>query len=105
MEINIANNIKTVELLKVELLQKVTDFYGDISAEPDSETLTRLTDDAAALINVAYVLAARLGIDYDDISDAMRRKLKDEIDNNHLIERRYGDLSRLYKSVQSGGLV
>ena len=39
LEIDIANNIKTVELLKVELLQKVTDLFGDISAETDCETL------------------------------------------------------------------
>ena len=38
LEIDIANNIKTVELLKVELLQKVTDLFGDISAETDCET-------------------------------------------------------------------
>ena len=96
--INIANNIKTVELLKVELMQKVTDLFGDISAETDSETLTRLTEDTAALINVACLLAARLGVDYDSIGDFMKAELKREIDSDHLIERRYGDLSRLYKS-------
>ncbi len=98
MEINIANNIKTVELLKVELMQKVTDLFGDISAETDSETLTRLTGDTAALINVACLLAARLGVDYDSIGDFMKSELKREIEAGHLIERRYGDLSRLYKS-------
>ena len=33
MEIDIANNIKAVELLKVEILQNVTDLFGDLSAE------------------------------------------------------------------------
>ncbi len=98
MEINIANNIKTVELLKVELLQKVTDLFGDISAETDSETLTRLTGDTAALINVACLLAARLGVDYESVADCMKAELRREIDAGHLIERRYGDLSRLYNS-------
>ncbi len=99
MEINIANNIKTVELLKVELLQKVTDLCGDIAAEIDSETLSRLTDDAANLISVAYVLAFRLGVDFDSIRDAMKLRLKDEIENGHFIERRYGDLSALYHKL------
>lgn len=99
MEINIANNIKTVELLKVELLQKVTDLCGDIAAETDSETLSRLTDDAANLISVAYVLAFRLGVDFDSIRDAMKLRLKNEIDSGHFIERRYGDLSELYDKL------
>ena len=99
LEIDIANNIKTVELLKVELLQKVTDLFGDISAETDSETLTNLTEDTACLLNVAYVLAFRLGVDFDDINDVMKQKLKSEIDSEHFIERRYGDLSKLLKSL------
>lgn len=99
MEINIANNIKTVELLKVELLQKVTDLFGDITAETDCETMTRLTDDTAALLSVVYVLASRLGVDFDSINDAMKLKLKTEIENNHFIERRYGDLSRLFSEL------
>lgn len=98
MEINIANNVKTVELLKVELLQKVTDLFGDISAETDSGSLERLTGDTAALISVACLLAARLGVDYESIGERMKIALKSEIDAGHLIERRYGDLSRLYKS-------
>ncbi len=103
LEINIANNIKTVELLKVELLQKVTDLFGDISAETDSETAARLADDAAALINIAFVMAARLGIDYESVGFAMGRKLKQEIDRGHFIERRYGDLSALLGYIGSFG--
>ena len=55
LEIDIANNIKTVELLKVELLQKVTDLFGDISAETDCETLTNLTEDTACLLNLSLI--------------------------------------------------
>ena len=99
LEIDIANNIKTIELLKVELMQKITDLFGDITAEADCETLARLTGDAAGIINIAYILAMRLGVDLDDINDVMWRKLKTEIDNNHYIERRYGDLSELMKRL------
>lgn len=99
LEIDIANNIKTVELLKVELLQKVTDLFGDISAETDCETLSRLTDDTASLLNIVYILGMRLGIDFDSLNDTMKQKLKIEIENNHLIERRYGDLSQLFREL------
>ena len=101
MKIDIANNIKTVELLKVELLQKVTDFYGDISAEPDCETMSHLTEDVANLINIAYVMSLRLGLEFDDINDMMIKQLDAEIENNHLIEKRYGDLSKLKKALEA----
>jgi len=99
LKIDIANNIKTVELLKVELMQKLTDFCGDIAAEPDCETLTNLTCDAAGLINIAYVTAMRLGIEIEDINEMMIKQLDAEIKNNHLIEKRYGDLSRLREAI------
>ncbi len=95
MKIDIANNIKTVELLKVELLQKITDFFGDISAEPDCETLSHLTEDVANLINIVYIMSMRLGLEFDDINESMIRQLDIEIENNHLIEKRYGDLSKI----------
>ncbi|MCI5892554.1 MAG: MazG-like family protein [Clostridiales bacterium] len=101
MKIDIANNIKTVELLKVELLQKITDFYGDISAEPDCETMSHLTEDAASLINIAYIMSLRLGLEFDDINEMMIKQLNTEIENDHLIEKRYGDLSKLKKSLSS----
>ena len=50
LEIDIANNIKTIELLKVELMQKITDLFGDITAEADCETLARLTGDLSELM-------------------------------------------------------
>lgn len=99
MKIDIANNIKTVELLKVELMQKLTDFCGDIAAEPDCETLTNLTADAAGLINIAYITAMRLGVEAQDINEMMLKQLDAEIKNNHLIEKRYGDLSELRRAL------
>lgn len=99
MEIDIASNIKTVELLKVELLQKVTDLFGDISAESDSETLSRLTADTANLLNITYVLASRLGVNFDDINEVMQSQLNTEIKDKHFIEKKYGDLSILKKDL------
>lgn len=99
LKIDIANNIKTVELLKVELMQKLTDFCGDIAAEPDCETLTNLTADAAGLINIAYITAMRLGVEAQDINEMMLKQLDAEIKNNHLIEKRYGDLSELRRAL------
>lgn len=102
MKIDIANNIKAVELLKVEVLQNVTDMFGDISSEADSETRERILTDAARLICQTYLLAGRLGAGYDEIKNRMIAMLHGEIKNNHLLERRFGDLSKLLESVAGG---
>ena len=100
MEIDIANNIKAVELLKVEIMQKLTDLMGDIAAEPDNETLTNLTEDSANLIALVYILAFRLGLDYDDINSMISAALRRGIADNHILEKRYGDLSRLLENIK-----
>ena len=95
MGIDIANNIKAVELLKVEILQDITDLFGDISAEADSETRIRIAEDAANLINMTYLLCSRLGVSYTEIVQRMCSKLRTGIEEQHILERRFGDLSTL----------
>ncbi len=98
-DIKIANNIKTVEQLKAELLKSVAELYADINAEADSETSSRLKNDSADIINLTFVLAKRLGIDYDDIFECMKAKLDKSIEKNHPIEKNFGDMSELKKRL------
>lgn len=102
MEIDIANNIKAVELLKIEILQNVTDLFGDIAAEADSETRERITGDAARLIAQTYLLCSRLGVDFLDVEGDMKAMLKDGIAHRHILERRFGDLRALLGHLESG---
>lgn len=94
-DIKIANNIKTVEMLKVELLKCVSGLYEDINAEADSETNLRIADDAANIINLTYVLCRRLGVEYDAVEKCMRAKLDRCIEEKHPIEKNYSDMSEL----------
>ncbi len=98
-DMKIANNIKTVEQLKTELLRSVAELYADIGAEVDSETNNRLKNDSADIINLTLVLARRLGLDYDDVFDCMRAKLQKGIEKNHPIEKHFGDMSELKKRL------
>ena len=100
MEIDIANNIKAVELLKVEILQNLTDLFGDISAEADSETSQRIAADGARLICQTYLLCSRLGVDFEQVDDAMCTMLRSGIEENHLLERRFGDLKALLACLE-----
>lgn len=104
MEIDVANNIKAVELLKVELLQKLTNLYGNLSAEADSESNTRIAADAADIMIVLRILCRRLGIDYETVSMLMQKRLEDEIRNGHLLEHRFGDLSIILSEIREDNI-
>ncbi|MEG1442450.1 MAG: MazG-like family protein [Oscillospiraceae bacterium] len=99
MAIDIANNIRAVELLKLEILQKVTDLFGDISPGADNETFSRISQDSAALISLTYLLSSRLGVKFDDINEEMKKSLLIGIKDNHILERKYGDLSELLDCI------
>ncbi len=98
-DIKIANNIKTVEQLKAEILKSVAELYADIGAEADSETSYRLTDDAANIINLTFILARRLGLSYDEVFRCMEAKLDRGIEKQHPIEKNFGDMSELKKRL------
>lgn len=48
---------------------------------------------------MTFVLARRLGIDYDEVFDCMRTKLEKGIEKNHPIEKHFGDMSELKKRL------
>lgn len=99
--IDIANNIKSVELLKVEIMQSLTDLYGDIAAEADFDTENKIADDAANVINLVYLLCKRLGVRYSDINMYMKKKLEKGICDKHNLEKRFGDLSELLNEISA----
>ena len=98
--IDIANNIKAVELMKIEILQDVTNLFGEISAEADSDTSRRIAAEAAKLVNMVYLLCNRLGVGQEEVQAAMIQQLQAGIREQHLLERRFGDLSSLLEKLQ-----
>ncbi len=102
MEIDIANNIKAIELLKIEILQNITDLFGDIAAEADGETRKQLTADAARLITQTYLLSSRLGITAEEIEEDIKGMLDAGIAEQHILERRFGDLHTLLGYFEAG---
>jgi hypothetical protein len=91
----VANNLKAVELIKVEILHSLTKLFGDIIAEPDEGGENAIADDAANIITLTYLLSMRLGVNHDAITKKMKIKLKKSIASNHNLEARFGDLSEL----------
>ncbi len=94
-DIKIASNIKTVEMLKCQLLKSVSELFCDINSEADSDTCLRLADDGADIINLTYVLCKRLGVEYDEVMRCMKAKLDRGIEEQHPIEKNFRDMSEL----------
>lgn len=98
-DIRIANNIKTVEKLKCELLRSVSELFCDINTEADCETDLRIADDAADLINITYILCRRLGVEFDTVTECMKAKLEKAVEERSEIERNFGDMSKLHERL------
>ena len=97
---DVTRNIKIVEWMKTELLTSVSDLFNLIyrGVRPLDEALQ---DTLANIIMITYLLAKRLGISFKDIDYKIRQKIKIGIDENHSVERWYGDLSNLKNHIDN----
>lgn len=96
----ITRNVKIIEWMKTEILMSVGDLFSLIfkGVKPLDETLQ---DTLANIIMITYLLAKRLGISFKEIDYKIKEKIKIEIDENHSVERWYGDLSNLKKHMDN----
>ena len=92
--IDIAGNIRAVELMKVELLRKLTDLFSHIYTEPDSVSGDNIANDCASLIALSAMLGKRLGVSYEDTYSELLKLLKSKDglnpvfgDKNELLEK------------------
>lgn len=92
-DVDITKNIRVIEWLKVELVATVGNLLRAILK--GSEEL--LLDSLANTIIVIYVLGKRLGLNFAQIDIEIESKLKNNIDDNHEVEKWYGDLSALLR--------
>ncbi|MDX5712808.1 MazG-like family protein, partial [Clostridioides difficile] len=60
-----------------------------------------IQDTLANIIMITYLLAKRLGISFRDVDYKVKEKIKIGIDEDHSVERWYGDLSNLKKHMDN----
>lgn len=87
MNPNIASNIRTLEIIKVEILHNVTNLYGDLISEPSEDSQTVISNDAANIITLTYILCRRLGISFDDVNKKIKLKLERSIKEDQNLEK------------------
>ncbi|MCR8745880.1 MazG-like family protein [Romboutsia lituseburensis] len=97
---DVTRNVKIMEWMKTELLISVGDLFNLIfkGVKPLDETLQ---DTLANIIMITYLLAKRLGISFTEIDYKVKEKLKLGINEDHSVERWYGELSELKKHMDN----
>lgn len=96
--LEVTRNIKIIEWMKTEILVSVGDLFNLLfkGVKPLDEGLQ---DTLANIIMVTYLLAKRLGLSFSDVDYKIKEKVKTAINEEHSIERWYGDLSSLRKHI------
>lgn len=97
-EIDIIKNMKTIEWLKVQLLNNIGSLY-DTLASGENNTKENLEDLISNQILNSYLLGKRLGLSYEGIQSALKENIKINLIEEHKIEKWYGDLSVLLEFV------
>jgi hypothetical protein len=100
LNIDIVNNIKAIELIKIEILQNVTNMFGDIISEPVDGMFDTIVCDAANVISLTYLLCRRLGLEYKTVNEKIKFEINKNIENQHNLERKFGDLSKLLEDLE-----
>jgi len=90
-ENSIAKNIKVIEWLKADILASLSAVFKGMAKGSEEKILDAL----ASLIITTYVLGRRLGITFARLDFKIQSKLRKNIEEDHEVERWYGDLTEL----------
>lgn len=97
--LEVTRNVKIIEWMKKEIVVSIGDLFNLLfkGVGPLNEALQ---DTIANIIMVTYLLAKRLGISFSDLDYKIKEKIKTAVDEDHSIERWYGDLTNLKKHIE-----
>lgn len=100
-ELDITRSIKTIELLKSELVTDMADLFRALVNGVKEETQEAVSDALSNMIIVCYLLGKRLGVSYNFIEMKIRNKIKVGLLENNDMNKYYGDLTELSKHLDS----
>lgn len=96
-ELDIAQNLKTIEWLKAELLDSIAALFKSLLQKGNGA----IRDAASNIIIITYLLAQRVGVNFSGLDHAVREKLKISIEDSKEIGNWMIDISELYKYLES----
>ncbi|MCT4507256.1 MAG: MazG-like family protein [Tepidibacter sp.] len=98
-DLDVTKNIKIIEWLKTEILSSVSALY-EIMLKGASYTDETIQDILANIIMVTYLLGKRLGFSFCNIDKKIKEKIVRAINDDHKVEKWYGDLSELKEHIK-----
>lgn len=86
---DILKKVRVIEWLKAELLSSVAELFKALI----KGTEHTIIDAAVNVIIITNILARRMGIDFERIDTEVQRRLNQNIQQGHEVEKWFGDLS------------
>jgi len=93
---NIAQNMRTIEWLKAELISDLGSLYRAMVGNAEDLIL----DSLASLVIGCYFLGKRLGVSFQKLDSAITEKLSAKSLQEHEIEEWYGDVTNLQQYLK-----
>ena len=98
---NIANNLKSIEGIKSDILGEVADLYRKLSDYDELSDYANVESSVATIIAMDYILARHLGIAHSTIDARICELLAMAEENSHPLEVEFYDMSELLKYIRS----
>lgn len=100
-EVDVTRNIKIIEGLKSQILTEIAALFRSLVSGFKEDAREETGDAAANIIIITFLLAKRLGINYNAIGLKIQNKIRNGIINEQDEEKYYKDLSELAKYLNN----
>ena len=93
--INVAANIRAIDTVKSELLSELARLYRTLAEYEENVIYDEVLEEIASINAMCYILARRLGMEYESVDDRMLMILSAAAENGHELEAEFSDMSNL----------
>lgn len=97
--LNIAANIKAIDMIKSEILSEVAKLYESLADFDNADIYDNISNGVATIAAMDYILARRLGFSYEDIDKKIIELASIAEKSNHELETAFSDMSDLRKHI------
>ena len=95
-ESDILRKMRLIEWLKAELITQVGLVYQAMAKNKERA----ISEGLAGIILACYILAKRLGINFDSLDQDVLKKVEQNIKSEHEVEKWFGDFSEYQKYLR-----
>lgn len=98
--LKLSTNLRAVDNLKSEILSEVAGLYRELADYDSPEIYERVLNSAATIIAMDYILARRIGLEFQDVDRKIEELTAIAEENNHELEIAFSDMSELRRFIK-----